>query len=282
MSAPIRSSAQRFLVASVLVVTSLAVSGVSAAIAQDKTNDSKNYLSLGLGGGFGPDYMGSDDYGFSPFPSAEIGYEGFVVRSSGLGVAVDLLPSEIIEAGPIVRMGAGRDKSVKDSKVELLPKVKSELEVGFFIGSGVPLKALGLDTESIVAANVEYIKGLKGGHEGSTFAGSLSLVTPLSDKFSLVTSASTTYIDDKYAKAFYGISAAGGAASGLTPYTAKGGFSDVGVSLAGNYQFTDAWAIGATVGYTRIIGDAAKSPIVKDQGSVNQYMGGVGLTYTFK
>jgi MipA family protein len=270
---------------SLFLTTSLICIGSATAVAQDapdKNEPDKNYISIGLGGGYAPDYTGSDDYGPGPFPSVEIGYEGFVLRSSGIGIAADLIPSEIVEFGPIIRQGAGRDRSVKDSKVKRLPKINTELEVGVFLGTGVPLSVLGLDTKSIVGANLEYVKGLNGGHEGSSFSGSLALVTPLSEEFSIVTSVSTTYIDDDYAKAFYGISAAGSAASGLNAYTAKGGFSDVGVGLAANYQWSEAWAIGASVGYTRIIGDAAKSPVVKDQGSVDQYMAGVGLTYTFK
>jgi outer membrane scaffolding protein for murein synthesis (MipA/OmpV family) len=285
MSRQARANFMKRFLSTPLFGAGLATVVGGAALGQEAANNdsaSRNYLSVGLGAGVGPDYTGSDDYGFGPFPSVEIGYEGFVLRSSGLGVAADLIPSEIVEFGPIIRQGEGRDKSVKDTKVKLLPKIDSEIEVGVFLGSGIPLEALGMDTKSIVAANVEYIHGLKGGHEGSTFAGSLSLVTPVSDQLSFVTSVSTTYIDNKYANAFYGISSDGSAASGLAAYTAKGGFSDVGVSLASSYQWTEAWSIGATVGYTRIIGDAAKSPIVKDRGSVDQYSAGVGLTYTFK
>jgi MipA family protein len=264
-----------------LIASVLAISGVNA-FAQDPASDNGPYASITLGGAYGSDYSGSDDYEFSPFPSAEIGYNGFKLSTNGLGLQADLIPSPIFDAGPIVRMGASRNNKVKDAKVKLLPEVKSKLEVGGYVGAGLPLNILGLDTDAILAANLEYIQGLNGGHEGSTFGGSLSLVKPINEQLSFVTSVSTTYIDDDYAKAFYGISAAGSAASGLNAYTAKAGFSDVGISLAANYQWSDAWSLGATAGYTRIIGDAAKSPVVKDRGSVDQLFAGVGITYTFK
>jgi outer membrane protein len=34
--------------------------------------------------------------------------------------------------------------------------------------------------------------------------------------------------------------------------------------------------------YERLVGDAAKSPIVRELGSRNQLSGGAGLSYTFK
>ena len=46
-------------------------------------------------------------------------------------------------------------------------------------------------------------------------------------------------------------------------------------------QLRGAWGLFGFARYERLVGDAAKSPIVRELGSSNQYSGGLGLTYTF-
>jgi outer membrane protein len=43
----------------------------------------------------------------------------------------------------------------------------------------------------------------------------------------------------------------------------------------------DRWGLFGFARYERLVGDAAKSPIVREFGSRNQLSGGIGLNYTF-
>jgi outer membrane protein len=47
------------------------------------------------------------------------------------------------------------------------------------------------------------------------------------------------------------------------------------------YALNNRWGLFGFARYERLLGDAAKSPIVRELGSRNQLSGGIGLNYTF-
>ena len=91
----------------------------------------------------------------------------------------------------------------------------------------------------------------------------------------------TTLASARYMRAFFGVDAAGAAASGLAPHDPGAGFRDLAVSLSGGYRFFGHWTLGGVLTYRRLVGGAADSPIVEDRGSPNQLRAGLGLSYTF-
>ncbi len=80
---------------------------------------------------------------------------------------------------------------------------------------------------------------------------------------------------------YFGVSEAGSVRSGLATYTAEGGLKDIGVQATMTYQLTDRWGLVGRASYTRLLGDAANSPIVQGEGSADQFRGGVGLSFKF-
>jgi MipA family protein len=239
-------------------------------------------LRMGLGVGTSPDYVGSDDYRVIPLPNFELSYAGYALRSSRLGVEADLVGITGLDAGPVIRYDLGRSSGVNDSVVALLPEVDGSVELGGFVGAGAPLSVIGLESSSILAARVEYLQGLDGGHEGATAGGSLSLISPITDSLTLISSLSTTYMSGNYADSYFDVSAIGSAASGLPVYDADAGFRDVGVTFIANYELNENWSVNGIGSFSRLIGDAADSPIVAERGSSNQFLGGLGFSYTFK
>jgi MipA family protein len=239
-------------------------------------------LRMGLGVGAAPGYVGSDDYRVIPLPNFELSYAGYALRSSRLGVEADLVGITGLDAGPIIRYDLGRSSDVDDSVVALLPEVDGSVELGGFVGVGAPLSVIGLESSSILAARVEYLQGLDGGHEGATAAASLSLISPVTDSLTLISSLSTTYMSGNYADSYFDVSALGSAASGLPIYDAGAGFRDLGVTFIANYELNENWSVNGVGSFTRLIGDAAASPIVTERGSSNQFLGGLGFSYTFE
>lgn len=79
-----------------------------------------------------------------------------------------------------------------------------------------------------------------------------------------------SWANDAYMDSFFGIDNAQSAASGLEPFEAEAGFKDVGLALRLNYGLTEHWAILTSGEYKRLLGDAADSPIVTDEGSADQ------------
>jgi MipA family protein len=239
-----------------------------------------NSFQIGIGAGMLPDYEGSDEYQFIPFPTFDLKHEGFGLRSNRLGVEADLIPFQGIDAGPIVRYNMGRD-NVDDNAVDQLPEVDGSVELGGYIGAGAPLSVLGVNSDAIVFAKLGGVSDLGGGHEGTVFEGSLGVIAPVSDDFTLITALNTSYMSRNYADAFFSVSSAGSATSSLSAFNADAGFKDVGVTVIGRYSFAENWSLTAIGGYTRLIGDAADSPIVDDRGDANQFFGAISLGCRF-
>jgi MipA family protein len=265
-----------------LTTTFILAFAVSSFAADDNLSaEEKLKLRMGLGVGAAPDYDGSDDYRVIPLPNFELSYAGYALRSSRLGVEADLVGITGLDAGPIIRYDLGRS-DVSDNVVALLPEVDGSVELGGFISAGAPLSIIGLESSSILAARVEYLQGLDGGHEGATAAASLSLISPVTDSLTLISSLSTTYMSGNYADSYFDVSAIGSAVSGLPVYDAGAGFRDVGITFVANYELNENWSVNGIGSFSRIIGDAADSPIVAERGSSNQFLGGLGFSYTFK
>jgi MipA family protein len=55
----------------------------------------------------------------------------------------------------------------------------------------------------------------------------------------------------------------------------------VAVASGLSHQLNSSWGLFGFGRYERLVGDAAKSPIVGQLGSRNQLSGGIGLNYTF-
>jgi outer membrane protein len=78
--------------------------------------------------------------------------------------------------------------------------------------------------------------------------------------------------------AYFSVSPAQSAASGLSEYEASAGFKNVSLEIGADYKLTERWTATSKLGYSHLLGDAADSPITASE---SQFSGGVGLTYTF-
>lgn len=254
----------------------LALPFAPAALAQAPSADGLSG-GIDLGVGLAPDYEGSDDYAPIPFGRFELDYGGFALRSRGLGVQFDLLPDPDWSAGPVVAYSGGRD-DVEDAAVDRLPEVDAGIEVGAFLSYQLPL---GLVPRDGVSFEVALQREVAGGHGGLIGAGSIGYSASLGDRFRLSGAVSASVVDDSYADAFFDVDAAGAAASGLPAFDADGGLKDVGLSLAASYSISESWVVGGFAGYSRLVGDAADSPIVEDRGSPDQLILGLTAGYRF-
>ena len=81
--------------------------------------------------------------------------------------------------------------------------------------------------------------------------------------------------------AYFGVDATNAARSGLREFDADGGLKDAGVLLLARYSFDRTWGLMVLGKFTRLVGDAADSPLVEDEGSENQGMAAALLTYRF-
>ncbi len=250
---------------------------IAATAAAQPTDGDAVSASVTAGVGIAPDYEGSDDYQIVPLVAARAEWRGLSLETNGIGLQADLVPLPQLSLGPIVRYAPGRD-DVDDALVDRLAEVDSGVEVGGHIGLSQrdPLGAGG-----VASLDLEIVAEVADGHGGMTAEVSAGWAVPLTGDLRLATSVSGTWASDEYMESFFGIDAAGAAASGLRTFQADSGIKDVGFGATLSYAFTESFSAVGIFGYTRLLGDAADSPVTDDRGSPDQLFGGLGLSYRF-
>lgn len=263
----------------VLASAAAAVSG--AALAQSteagpEQDRSLDFASLGVAAL--PDYSGSNDYRVIPFGAFRYEFEAVTLRSDGPGLAADLIERGPLTAGVYARWSGGRDE-VDDPVVALLPEVDNSIIAGGFIDVEVASDILtGYDALSLGArAGFDAL----GEFEGLTWTVSANYLTALSRTSFFGLTASVSGYSDDYADTLFSVDAAGAAASGLPVYTAEGGVKDVGATALLTVGTGGPWSITGVLGYSRLVGDFADSPLVSVRGDENQTFLGLAFGRTF-
>jgi outer membrane scaffolding protein for murein synthesis (MipA/OmpV family) len=271
-----------------IVVASAAVA--APAVAQEADHNS---LTIGVGAAVVPTYEGSDDYRVLPVPQlrGKVADRSFWTR--GPSLYFDALPDTDsegwdVELGPVVgaRFDRSSRKAINDAQVEALGKRDVAVEVGGFVGFG----KTGVITSAYdnLSARVAVTKDVAGAHDSIIVTPQIEYFTPLSTKSFVGLGLSADYVGKKFGRYYFDVTPAGSAASGLPVYSRAGdkaGFRRMTASLAGGYSLSGdlrrGWALFGVVAYSRMLGRYADSPIVADAGSPNQWIGALGVGYTF-
>ena len=232
---------------------------------------------IALGGGMMPEFPGSKHYKAMPFGMGRLAYRDYYIEVLGPRAKINLIPGGMIEAGALVGYDSGRDNSVKSRRLKLLPEVESSVEFGGF--AKLNLERLLLQNDKL-SFGVEFAKASEG-HEGYTVNLQTSYGIQFSRSFFMSLDAEVQFADKKYSNAYFGVNAVGAAATGLPTYTASAGVTSAELGLTARYLFSPNWGLTGRVAYGRMLGDAAKSPIVKTEGDVNQFSGGLSVLYRF-
>lgn len=248
-----------------------------------------DWMTVGLGMGFSPSYEGSDQYDLFPAPLIQGSVEGIDFGARGPGLYVDLIAdgnsgkNVQFLAGPLVRFRMDRHNDIKDPVVRLLGEADVAIEVGATAGVSFSKILHPFDSVS-VSTDIQW--DVAGAHKGRIISPSVSYATPLSMAIFTSFSLSATHVDGSYADTYFSINQAGSIASGLPVFDAKDGWKSYGASLlsavdlSGNAR-DGGWGIYAFVNYSRLINDAARSPVTSLRGDANQWFMAGGVSYTF-
>ena len=121
-----------------------------------------------------------------------------------------------------------------------------------------------------------------GGHAALTGDLAADLVVRTADDRVMVTAGPRLrWGSGDYTRAFYGVSAADSAATGLPVWRPDGGVYAYGAVASAHVHVTPRVGVYGYAGYDRLTGDAARSPIVRSIGDRDQLSFGVGLSYRF-
>ncbi|KJR64121.1 hypothetical protein VY88_14865 [Azospirillum thiophilum] len=231
--------------------------------------------SFMLGGGalYVPDYEGSNDYKVLPVPIVELSWRDRVrvTTRGGPGIYASPVMTDSLKVELGVRYDFGRDQDDNDALKGL----------GDIEGGAVAVARLGYEVGP-VDLGLEVARDLGGDRDGLMARAEAEYAIRLLDgraRFSVT--PYVTWADDNYMGSSFGITAAQAARSArrYARYDAEGGFKDAGIAVGIGYTITDSIHAMGRVGYQRLLGDAADSPLVKREGSPDQFSGLLGVSY---
>ena len=243
----------------------------TASAAQDDS-DSRDYrVRVGLGAQLEPEFIGSEKHDLGPYFKVSVarGSDLFKVSSPDDHFGIALINKNRFSFGP----GGNIESSRKDSEVGApLGKVKTTVEAGIF--------AQYLAKDDAFRLRGELRKGL-GGHDGLVGSIGADKIWRDGDNYVVTLGPRLLFSDASYQRAYFGVTPAAALATGLPAYRPSGGLYAAALASGVTYQIGPRFGLFGYARYERLIGDAAKSPIVRELGSRNQTSGGIGLSYIF-
>ena len=281
----------------------LAAISASPALAQDEVQGppadidigdtvfAGDYLSVGVGVALNPSYTGSDDYVFTVLPIVQGSLGGVGINPRAGGVTLDFVPDPDegvgLDLGIAARLRGNRASQIEDEVVLQYGELDKAIEVGPSAAINFPAV---LNPYDNISVGVAAMWDVNGAHDGMTVAPTVSYSTPLSRAIFANLSFSAEWADADYHDYYFTVDDAAFTGTGTAPLPEfapdGGGFTTAGVNLLLGIDLDGDitnGGLGLVVigGYSRVLGDAADTPFTAIRGSKDQFLGAVGIGYTF-
>ena len=230
------------------------------------------YLTLGAKGFVAPRYEGASDFNLRAAPVISLGRSGRSEKFSSLNdnASIGFIDTGVFRAGLTGKLVPGRDEG--DSRdLKGLHDTDWGVELGGF--------AEFYPTDN-VRGRVEVRRGI-GAHDGVVADFAVDAFTDITPTVRVSAGPRATVATKDYFKEYYGVNATESAASGLAQYKPGGGLKSLGIGGQITWKTTDKITTSAYAEYSRLMGPAADSSLVKERGSANQATFGLQATYRF-
>lgn len=219
-------------------------------------------FELGAAGKVAPRYLGASKLVLSPVPLFRLKRlelpNGFAIGGGSeegfsLSPSIDVIGRRSVSSSPELT-----GLNTIDTAVEL--GVKAKYQTGNFRVTGAVRQGFG-------------------GHKGVRAELGADAIFKPDDQWTFHAGPRLNFGSSKFTNTYFGVTAA--EASALYPATtASGGLYSAGLEAGVRFQVDDNWAVEADAGWSRLTGDAARSPITA-QGSKNQYSASFGIVRRF-
>jgi outer membrane scaffolding protein for murein synthesis (MipA/OmpV family) len=221
-------------------------------------------IELGAGAQYAPAYEGASKYEFTAIPFAELHY----LWLPGLGTVKQERLTQGFKIGPSFRYISKRDSN-DYPQLHGLANVDAAYEIGGEVGYRFGAWS--------VFANLR--QGF-GGHDGLVGEAGIDYTFKPTQITEVSIGPRLNYANASYLQTYLGVTAAESIRSGLRAYEPGGGIRSYGFEVSGRYELTDVWTLVGSLGYDRLTGDAADSPIAQ-VGDIDQWTAKLGVTYKF-
>lgn len=251
----------------------VAITFVVPAAAQEGGWFSGNwYLKVGATVLNAPKFDGADGRGFAFQPVISFGKHGpsarFTSRNDNISFA--FIDTGTFRAGAAGRIVWGRD-SGDHADLAGLSDVRFGAELGGFAE---------IYPTDFMRMRGELRRGVRS-HDGVVADLAADLFLDVTETVQVSAGPRASWASGDYFEAYYGVDAAEAKASGLSEYAPGSGLRSYGVGGAVTWKTTDQLTTSVFAEYARLAGPAAKSSLVRERGSKNQFTIGASAVYRF-
>lgn len=243
-------------------------------LAGHPTAQAENVYLLSLAGGVTPRYEGSRDYRPIAIPiiAAEFDNGVFLNPLEGLGYRTQFAH------GVYGSVALGYDDGRSDEDRYLLPGSDHLKGMGDIPGSTLVLLQVGVRLAGDLSLSATLDQPITETRRG--LGARVDLAAPVwstpSNQIALTGSVHAG--SDRYAQTFFGVTDRQAANSRFDAYSPRGGVDSLRLAIDWTHVFTPHWMMKTTGGVSRLVGDAADSPIVQ---SKENYLAMTALVYRF-
>lgn len=218
-----------------------------------------------------PDYIGAKTYSVGPGGSLQFHRPGVqpVFGAPDDSPGLQLLGDKTLSGGVVVRGRSSRDD---DDKLRGVHSIDFAFEPGLY-AEWWPTDGLRF--------HGEVRHGVSG---NSAWSGDVAAdLVHDQDRWLLSIGPRVHLGDSRFTRTYFDVTALDALRSpyAIGPYRSDGAYVAVGGLASAEYRWTKRWSLLGNVGYQRILGDAADSPLVARLGSPDQFTGAVGVRYRF-
>jgi outer membrane protein len=250
-----------------IVATAALLPAWSAAFAQESSDIR---VRVGLGAQLQPEFIGADKDNVTPLfhINTARGDHEFSFSAPDDSPGISILSTDGFSFGPAGNIIARREQSDVGAPVG---NISRTFQAGAFAQ---------YEPSDAFRVRADILKGF-GGAGGLVGSIGADKIWRRGDQYVFSLGPRLLFADSEFERAYFGVTPRASLASGLPAYRPTGGLYAVALASGLSYQFSEHWGTFGFARYERLVGNAAKSPIIREFGSRNQLSGGLGLSYTF-
>src|ERR1700761_1357564 len=226
-------------------------------------------LNASVGGQYAPSYEGSKSYAWFPTGSLAVArpweFDAFSAPDDAASIA--LLNTKRFQFGGALSVRENRDN---DGVLEGMRSIGWALQGGGFMNVW-PTHFMRIHVEGLKGATSE---------SGIVVNSGIDFVAH-PNKWNLSIGPRYSWGDARFNGTYFGVNRAEAIASPyiVNPFHAGSGSHTAGIETMAEYKLFPRWRLTFNAGYSRVIGNDANSPIVRQLGSVDQYSVGTGIRF---
>jgi MipA family protein len=217
-----------------------------------------------------PDYEGSDDVKVQGFPFLDVSWRNRFFLNFQQGLGINIIRNKNLTFGASVGYYGSREEGDNEA-LRGLGDIDGGVDGRVFVF--VPVGPISFTSM--------YRRDLSGNHDGAILSVGALYFRPVTRKLRVNLQGRLNYASEKFMNTYFDINLSQASRSKMTAYDADAGIKDISAFNILIYSFTRHWNVVSFIGFSRLLGDAANSPIVEERGTANQFRFGLGFSYRF-